>query len=320
MKDLATIQKELAPVQKSLEQYRLDQLKLVNRGKIILTIPIVLFFGCIAGMSIFYPNYMLIFLVGMGACALATVWLYLNAYLNYIQNYQKKFKSTLLEKIVYSVEPDMHYDTSRYIEEKEFDASGLFDTEAYQGYSGEDYFEGTIGGLPVKFSEIVAKNLSGKNTIDLFNGIFMIVDVKTSFKGRTFVLPEKSENFIDRFNKNMQGHADRGELITLDHNPTFEQYFAIYTDNKEEANRILSDDMLEGILDVRKTFDSDISISFQDKKGLVYIAVAIGTRNLLEPSITESLITDNKVIDRICAELMTCFEIVRELPLNFEGE
>lgn len=318
MKDLATIQKELTPVKNSLEQYRLDQLKLANRGKVLIAIPLILFIACIAGMSIFYPNYMLLFLIGMGGSAVIMVWLYLNTYLNHIQNYQKKFKSTLLEKIVHAIKPDMYYNTNKYVKEEEFDASGLFDTEAYEGYSGEDYFEGTIGGLPVKFSEIAAKNLSGKNTVDLFNGIFMIIDVQTSFKGRTFVLPEKSENFIDRFNKNLQGHTDRGELITLDHHQKFEEYFAIYTDTPDEAKRILSNDMLEGILDVRKAFNSDISISFQDKKGLVYIAVAIGHRNILEPNINESLINDNKVIERIFAELMTCFEIVKELPLKFE--
>ncbi|MCP4439464.1 MAG: DUF3137 domain-containing protein [Aureispira sp.] len=318
MKDLATIQKELASVQKLLEEYRLDQLKMANRGKSLLALPMILFVACIIGMAVFYPDYTLLFLIGMGLCAAATVWLYFNAYLKYIQNYQHKFKSTLLEKIVHSVKPDMSYAPTKYISEAEFDASGLFDTEAYEGYGGEDLFEGTIGGLPVRFSEIVAKNLSGKNTVDLFNGIFMIVDVKTSFKGKTFVLPEKSENFIDRFNKNIQGHTDRGELMNMEHQEKFERYFAIYTDTPDEAKRILSDDMLEGILEVRKTFNSDISMSFQDRKGLVYIAVAIGSRNLLEPNINESLSKDNKVVDRICAELMTCFEIVKELPLNFE--
>ena len=95
----------------------------------------------------------------MVVSAVALVWMYNNWYLEPVKEYRQKFKSTLLQKIVHELKPEMEYRPGGFMPKEDFQASQLFPDWDERGYSGEDYFEGKINGIPVRFSEIHAQKI-----------------------------------------------------------------------------------------------------------------------------------------------------------------
>ena len=320
MKKLEDIKTKLAPVRRDLENYRLACLQKSNMGKTLLFIPIIPTLGCLVGIYLVY-KYVLVFLGLMVLCALLFVWLYNNKYKAPIHEYHNKFKSVLLQKIVHELKPNMEYRPAGYINQKDFRKSLLFNNTPNEGYRGEDYFEGVLSGLPVKFSEINAKHFLGKNVVSLFQGIFMIIDVNKQFKGKTFILPDLSDAWIGGIKQNVKkdlGKIGRGQLLYLEDRPTFEKYFAIYTTNDAEAKQILGDAMLDSIVELHELFNTDFYMSFQDEGGLVYIAIPMPS--ILRPDITKSISENDQELNRMYTQLATCFRIIKTLPLNFSSE
>ncbi|MCH2043522.1 MAG: DUF3137 domain-containing protein [Saprospiraceae bacterium] len=319
MKKLEQIQAEIAPIRQNLENYRLDFLKKSNNGRNLLFVPAILAIGCFVGMYLAY-NYVFVFLGLLILCALLFVWLYNNKFKAPISEYHSKFKSVLLQKIVHELKPDMEYRPAGYIDQSDFRKSLLFNNTPNEGYTGEDYFEGKISNLPIKFSEINAKHFLGKNAVNLFQGIFIIVDVDKPFYGKTFILPDLSDAWIGGIKQNIKkdlGKLGRGQLLYLEEHPEFEKYFAIYTTDHKEAKQILTEEMLDSIMELRALFDTDFYMSFQNEEGFVYIAVPMPS--ILRPNIRKSISENDTELNRMYQQLSTCFKIIKKLPLNFQS-
>jgi hypothetical protein len=314
-KDLDQIQKDLAPIRQQLEALRLKWLKKLRGAQALMAVPILLFIGAVAGM-LFLPSFYFYFVLLMVLAAILLAVIYMQLVTKPVDKYRSEFKSMLLEKIVHELYPHMTYQPTAFIPKKDFYASHIFHGKADEGYQGEDYFEGVINKVPVRFSEVTAHQLSGKNTTVLFSGIFMILDVKKEFKGNTFVLPDNFEKILGQVALTVQEvlHRLKGELVYLKDNPDFERKFAIFSTDKEEALEILTNEMLDSILWIRDQFNSEISIAFQD--GYVYIAIPLNHRHLFEANINKSLVKDEQLLERIYAELGTCLELIDHLPLQ----
>lgn len=316
MKHLNELRAELAPIRADLEIYRLRYLKKAKSAQMLLIFPLLLFIGSIVGMFLLY-DYYFYFVIAMILSTLLTAFIYLKLYSPQIQDYQKKFKSVLLEKIVHALYPDMQYKADGYIAKEVFYKSDIFSGKADEGYTGEDYFEGVINNVPIRFSEVNAKRLKGKNTTVLFSGIFMVLDVKKEFKGTTLVLPDDYEQLFGQLAVQLQAKLVRiegSELIYLKKNPNFEDKFVIYSTEKQEALDILNDSMLDNLLWIRNRYNSELSIAF--KGGFVYLAISLGYKGLFDADIHKSLTKNDELFDRIYAELVTCFRLVKHLPIK----
>lgn len=316
MKHLDELRKELTPICEDLEVYRLRYLKKAKNAQRLLIVPILLFLGSLAGMF-FYDHLYFYFILGMIAAALLLAFIYIKLYNELIQAYQTKFKSLLIEKIVRGLYPNMKYQPSGFMPKNDFYKSGIFARKGRvdENYTGADYFEGIVSNVPIRFSEISTTQLRGKNTTVLFSGIFMVLDVEKEFEGITLILPDDYEQHFGELGVQLQAslaHIQNSELIYLEEHPDFEQKFRIFSTNTQETLNLLNEELLDNILWIRNRYNSEISIAFKDKA--IYLAIHLGYRGLFDANIHKSLTEDDELFNRIYAELVTCFRLVKHFP------
>ena len=316
MKNLEQLKSSMQEVIERLEAERKRQLSAFKLIQKLLVIPIILFVAAAASMLIIPQFWYLAIALMVGASALLG-WMYVQQLQKPKQLYREQFKSQFFKEMVANFYPSMHYQPDNYVPKVDFYKSHLFHGKANEGYTGEDYFSGVVAGMNMRFSEVNAQQLVGKNEVTLFNGIFMVLDIQTQLKGATFIVPDNYEQWLGQLAVKIQDQLDvlrEGDLLHLDNAPDFENKFAIYSTNIPEARMILTQELIDSVLWIRKTFESQISLAFQDQQ--LYIAIPLGHERLFEPELNKSLTADNEMLQRIFAELKSCFDLIHKLPLD----
>ncbi len=69
------------------------------------------------------------------------------------KNYYRNFKDKVVREIVRAINPEYHYNSSGYIQPRDYFASGLF-VEDYDRYGGDDFVEGRVEKTDFQFSEL----------------------------------------------------------------------------------------------------------------------------------------------------------------------
>ena len=113
------------------------------------------------------------------------------------KTYIKGYKRLVIEKIVAFVDEDLIYYKKKYVSKELFNESQLF-TKRANGFYGDDYITGRIGGVEVEFSEVHAEYLRSKTIYNIFGGMFMVIHLGIPFKGLTVVVPDVAEGILGK--------------------------------------------------------------------------------------------------------------------------
>lgn len=231
----------------------------------------------------------------------------------YIKGYKDKFKQDIIKKIVHFIEPTLNYEKDKFIARDKFESSKIF-LANFNSYGGDDFVKGKYNTVAIEFSELLVEHVTGgknKSRHKVFQGLFIIADFNKSFKGETFVLPDRAEKMFGSLGGFFQSHnPSRNQLIKLE-NEEFEKDFVVYGDDQVEARYILSTSLMERIVTLRKKCRQNISLAF--KQARVYIAIDHG--KLFEPRVFRTIL-DTSSINQYFSDLSMALGIIDDLNLN----
>lgn len=220
--------------------------------------------------------------------------------------YQDEFKTEIVKSIVTLIDENLSYSAKRKITRHEFQSSLL---EKYlswwtpiHSWSGDDYFEGTVGNIFMKFSEINAEYSDDYGTYSLFKGLFFKFDLNPVFDGFLVILPTKS-------GKNP--YREYGSLIALVE-PEFEREFIVYSDNEMRAIQLLTPSFMRSLIKFRHQLGTNLSLSFVNNQ--LYVLISIN-KDLFEPTIYTTLL-DFNLYRNFAENIQLGKEIVENLNLN----
>ncbi len=210
--------------------------------------------------------------------------------INSRKNYRKLYKKEIIGKIVKHINPDWNYASDMKVYMINFLKSEMF-PERYDWFDGDDFIWGKMDGSDFQFSEFHVKgkastyNQKGLNSekwLPIFNGLFMHAELKTSFKGKTFISPVSAETV---FGKDTTENKGRYKLVNLEEN-AFEDRFIVHSNDVTEAKHILNNIILQSILAFQNQYyNNPIKLSIIGSR--VYFAIH-SNKKLFEPKIWRS--------------------------------
>ncbi len=232
------------------------------------------------------------------------------------KDYRNEFKEYVIKPLIKHIDPSLNYSSNLHISKTVFIDSKLFTYP--DKFTGNDFTIGTIDKTQIQFSDVDAKkkykDSKGKTKYStIFQGLFIATDFNKNFYGTTIVLPDFAQNsFGDMIGSWLQSkNFSRGELVKMD-SVEFEKAFVVYSDDQIEARYILTQNLMELILNFKKKSKNDIYISFTKNK--LHIAIDY-KKDLFEPSVFTSLL-DEKLIFEYIEVLSLVIGCVEELKLN----
>lgn len=233
------------------------------------------------------------------------------------KDYVKEFKQKVISPLIKFIDPHLHYDPERYIPESLLRYSGIV-TSQIDRYGGNDYVSGEIDGVFIEFSDVKAQQRREDSEghveyVTIFEGVLLKAEFPKHFHSRTYVFPDTSEKkFGSLIGRLLQADSTSyGKLIRMD-NPEFEKEFVVYGGDAIEAHYILTQSMMQRMLEFKKRVAHEVAFSFVG--GEMFVAVYYD-KDTLEPSIFGSLL-DYKIAKEYIDTLYYALGIVEELKLN----
>ncbi len=232
------------------------------------------------------------------------------------RNRRNFFRTVIIPELFKQAVPELKYEPESGITRTKFLSYGLFND--FDRYNSEDKLSGKIGKTKFTAAEVHIekkhKDKDGKTHYStIFKGILFVADFNKNLNSRTVVLPDVAErcfgkligNFLQKMN-----FLD-GSLVKLE-NPEFEKLFSVYSYDQIEARYILTPQMMEQLTELRKKYNSDIRIVFEDE----HMALAISkSSGWLEPPYFGRL-AKIEVLEKILIELEEIINIIEALDLN----
>jgi hypothetical protein len=234
-----------------------------------------------------------------------------------IKDYTAAFKHNIIAPLITALDKNLNYSMSSHISKYLFTSSKIFTTYPDK-FEGNDYIEGKIDDVKIEFSDILAQkkhqNSKGKTHYEtLFQGPFIVADFHKHFKGATIVVPDTAQKtFGNLIGQWLQSYNNsHGQLVKMD-DVDFEKKFVVYSSDQIEARYILSNTLMQRLLNFQKRSQYPISLSFVE--GKMFLAIHYN-KDLFEPSIFHSLLKYKIAIEYV-ATLHLAISIVEELKLN----
>ena len=215
------------------------------------------------------------------------------------------------------IQPDMVYSLDRGISEQAFKETGLYSGDIDR-YSSEDLFAGKIGKTEMMFSETHAedkrtrtdsKGHSSTYWVTVFKGLLAIVDFNKDFKNWVVIKPDFAESSFGWLGRTIQNFSSN--LVRLE-SPEFENAFVVHGGDQVEARYLLTPDMQERLLDLRKWFGDDIRMAFHDSR--LHLTIP-NSDDWFEPNIQISA-HDTSQMHKFLHQMTSIFRIVEMLDLN----
>lgn len=326
MRTLNEIQQEIRPICQRVEQYRLEQHAKYKKGLSMMLIPLaVIVLMALWIMATGADGNSLPVGLTVGVIAIVACFIIYYAVANkHKKAYRSEFKSKVMQVFVEMLYPTLQYNVDRSVSSSVFSESELFKNP--DRYSGEDYFSGTLGNVKLEFSEVHAvdvttsrdsKGRTRTSTSTIFKGLFFLIESPQPIYGNVVVVPDVAERSLGGFGRWIQrslGSLYQGKkMVYFEEHPEFEKQFVVYTNEEEEARRLLTPSLLETIYNLRNKWKNQIHIAF--KSGKIFLALPL-KKNLFESDISRSLTKDN-VIEDLYQEMALCFSAIESFA-NFD--
>lgn len=239
---------------------------------------------------------------------------YINAASN---DYKTLYKELVTTQITSFLQPEVRYSPLHGIFKKEFESIEHYKSRIDR-YWSEDLFEGKIGKTSIKFSEVHAerkettvdsKGRRRTHYVTVFKGIPVILDFNKSFFSWVTVKPDFAEQNFGFLGRKLQGMSSN--LVRLE-NPEFEKAFVVHSGDPVEARYLLTPDMQERLLEVRRIFGRGVIFSFRNSTLFITLPMS---KDFFEPDIKVSAF-DSKEIKRFASQMNLIFSLVEDLDLN----
>lgn len=208
------------------------------------------------------------------------------------EEYNLYYKNRIIDRIVNFVEENLEYNSKGGIKQSTFEESMMFSKKIDQ-YKSQNLIEGIINNRKVFFSEIHAEYEvnSGRNKSyrTIFKGIFLIVELNKKSDFTMIITPhEKYENtnILGDILRFFGLKAQKFELVKIE-NEEFEEYFTVYSDNVKNTQGILSDELAQKLINIRKIVRKDINISLKDS--YIFIGIPL-SENIFEIPVFFSIV------------------------------
>ena len=230
-----------------------------------------------------------------------------------------EFKRIVVERIVKFVDPGLRYSPGQMVAPSVYAESGLF-RKKWDRYEGDDHVEGTVGRTPIQFSEVRTRyktvQQDGDNRRErwhpIFWGLFFRCEFNKTFRGRTYVFPDKAERLLGRFGAFLQGlDKAHGTLMPME-DVEFEKRFAVYGDDPVEARYVLSTSLMERLTRFHDKARLATCLAFVNSE--LFVAIEYG-RALFEPRIFRTLV-DYPSCQAYFDDIQLVAWIVEDLNLN----
>lgn len=251
--------------------------------------------------------------IGVGVAYLV----YLKTAKQHVSLFFHTFKADIVRSIAESLEPSMIYKPYQGISKSYFKSIGHY-SQKIDRYSSEDQFSGTIGKTELHFSELHAEYETTSTDSDgdtsttwhtIFQGVMFAADFHKHFQTWVMIKPDSESGLFGWIGKKMQQWDSK--IIRIE-NPEFEEHFKVTTGNDQQARYILTPDMQERILKLRRSHGQNIIISFQ--KDHVYIT-APNSNDWFETTLGTNALS-KKQVTRIIQQIHHFLKIVDTLNLN----
>ncbi|MBP3207965.1 MAG: DUF3137 domain-containing protein [Campylobacter sp.] len=247
--------------------------------------------------------------LGIGICLGAMVGILIYRLLSYslLKGFSNEFKEKIITQIIKEISPNLAYDKAKFIEFNEFDRPRIYNT-VIDIYQGNDLIWGNIDGVELKFSDIYLARVDTKNKersiqvqTPLFYGIAFIADFSKFFTAKVVVLDKKGSFTSTSLQKTKMDNSE------------FNEIFATFCDDEIATRYILTPNLMEKMLHLRKFFGAKCDFCFVENK--IYIYINLG-KDSFEADYKVPLIGENSAPQRYHDEIMQFVGIVENLKLN----
>jgi hypothetical protein len=297
---------------RDLEKIRRQSLAESSQGAFLIIAVWVLGFGLLLALGVKEMGLSILVMLGVAG---ATGWIHKHWHQNAGGHYQNIYKRQVVPALVRSLQPGMTFISDRGIEEHTFISANLYWwgipglRPSIDRYMSEDLSIGYVGRTRLRVADVHAeheKGDKGDSYGTLFRGVFIEADFHKDFRTELYLMPE---NYLK--SASMVFSSELGERMDLE-NPDFEKAFVVFGQDSVEARYILTPDMQERLLLLKKVLGNDLRIAFKDSN--VYIATSIN-KDMFDPQLSRPANCPEQ-IKELTQQLAACFHVVEVLDLN----
>lgn len=297
----AYFNEHIRPELLSLEKQRIEKISSIKKGK-----PMAIKLAIIGAIGGFYVGgFDLLMLCSIGP----VLWFFFSLQ----QTNSRRVKEVVIPKI-FSFFGTFQYQKDGRISESLLRKMDIL--PKYQKYSSEDYVHGKYKDVEIEFSEAQLMRYSffakrGRKEEYVFIGIFLLLEMKKSFRGKTIITTD-SGTMLNWAKDKIKAYSGM-ERVQLE-DPKFEALFQVYSTDQIEARHILTPSFMERVMKLAEVYNSkEIQCSFLENRMFITIPTQ---RNLFEPSfIYESLINTND-IRKFLAQIHDILQVIEVLKLD----
>lgn len=231
------------------------------------------------------------------------------------RKFRRLYKDKIIHLLFQNIFDDFFYRPDSYLNEADYQSTLLYQGN-YNRYSGEDFVEGQFRGQDVKFSELLVRKVEHRkkksSTKIIFNGLMILIKVRTPFVSQTTVEPDITEKYFGHVGRALQSNQ-KGflELVRLE-SPDFEKNFVVYSTDQIEVRKFLTPMTQEKLTEFK--MQSDMQFAFSIQPNLISIALP-NLRNQFEPNYFSRL--DNvKVVREIIDLFLFLDELILQIKLK----
>ncbi len=227
-----------------------------------ITIGLAVFFGIIVLFSSESTLFSIIYFIFAGIL----IFVFHNLKSPFVKKYKDSFKEEIVKKSLANILENMEFEPTKTLDRTIVDNSGLFGK--YNEYSGNDYLSARYQDTNFVQSDIHLQFKRKENYIDSNGETQTRIVYDNIFKGRLMIFDYDiiSEEAVFVYDKSLRnGNIPETEL------DAFNKKFNIVAKDATEAFRVLTPQVLEGIVLASEKLKNPISISFKNDK--IYLSI-----------------------------------------------
>ena len=222
--------------------------------------------------------------------------------------FESEFKDKVISHIIADISPNLVYEKKKFIEFDEFNAPKIYNS-FYEIFKGNDLIYGVYDGVEIKFSDIylgkLVRDPSHPNKPPrqekIFQGIAFIADFNKNFTAKVIVLDKKNSRTSCNLKKTKMDNSE------------FNDVFNTHCDDEIAARYILTPNLMEKLLNMRKFFGVSCDFCFIENK--IYAYINLG-RDSFEANLKIPLTGENSAPLHHKKEIMQFIDIIENLKLN----
>lgn len=314
--DIQALQQSLQPVFAAFDEMQLkhEEEKARTLRNCLITMGVALI-GALA--VLLTVQNMMIFGIIICLSAVICIAMYSTKSSSFANYYRSRYKQDVFARVTSALAPGMTYHPQHFIAENDYTGCGL-QSSRIDRYSGQDYFEGHVGGTHLIFSEIHAEREESRKDskgnrrtywVTVFKGIFFMADFPKHFQGQVIIEPDVAEATFGWLGRKLQGMSS--DLVRLE-NPEFEKAFKVRATDQVEARYLLTPSFQDRLLELRKFWGGKIGMSLL--RSNLYLAIP-NREDWFECS-SKVRAGDRAQIERFASQLIAVLNVVNQLDLN----